>query len=444
MFIKINFFYYIFLIIGFFIRIEEYTVFLFILTIMYHIWIYFYNPKFFLLFSWIIIFNFSNLVGMFIIDCNQLYLYEIHKMSKYTGNTVEIILFNSLFLLGNYLVFKYNLKKKIEFEDYFKKNKIIKKIIVNFFIILLLVLILTKINKIAPILGVSRYIYRKYYITAIEDKIMRNLIFIIPLFSSILLTIKRNGKAKIVIILFIIYYITIGHKFGIISYVLYFSLFPIIFYYQNKKIRKIKNKFFYYMTLLTITIILGIKTGYRYTNEEIIQYFNNRISQQAQLYFSTKEIEGSSSFHLNEFVNEIKNFGKLRLSSEERENIGMYKVMKLNMRKDDYELRLKNKSVLAYAFQGLMYYYFNFFITMVIFFLLGLIYSSLICKTAVCALKFKIIDTIFLAKLIQNFHAMIIQGEIYEMITLENIIIYIYFFIIKIMKGRKEKNDKRY
>lgn len=198
------------------------------------------------------------------------------------------------------------------------------------------------------------------------------------------------------------------------------------------------------MTLLTITIILGIKTGYRYTNEEIIQYFNNRISQQAQLYFSTKEIEGSSSFHLNEFVNEIKNFGKLRLSSEERENIGMYKVMKLNMRKDDYELRLKNKSVLAYAFQGLMYYYFNFFITMVIFFLLGLIYSSLICKTAVCALKFKIIDTIFLAKLIQNFHAMIIQGEIYEMITLENIIIYIYFFIIKIMKGRKEKNDKRY
>lgn len=439
MFFILNVLYYLLIFIGLVFNEKEYVIFLFLITLIYHIFLFFYKIKFFLSFSWIIFFNLSNIVGMFIIDMSNLYLYEINKQSFYTGMTVEIILIDSLFLLGCYISSERYKEKEVNLN----KRLNMKNIYLIFFILVLLILILVKINKFAPILGVSRFIYRKLYLNPIEDKIMRNMIYVIPMVSSLFFIKKYKKKSILLIVLFIIYYIAIGHKFGIISYVIYYSSLPIIIFSNKISLKKITKKFYMVVLLLFLTIILGIKTGYKYNLSQMISYFNHRISQQAQLYFSTKINKDSELFHISEFQNELKTIGKLRLSSELREKVGMNKMMKINMKQEDYEKRVKNKSVLAFAFQGLIYYYFNFFILSIIFFFLGLIYSNLIYLLSYSALNFQIFETIFLARLIQNFHGMFIQGELYRIFSLESIFIYLFLILKNIVyKSYKREKDR--
>ncbi len=267
-------------------------------------------PLLFLLFFWMFPYIFSN-----ILIERGVYLFEIAQTTYFTGSTLRLILYDTIFLLGIFFCFflgRRTIKQNIQTASYAsyivqKRHITLAKHIYISCLIILLILLLNAAISPSPWINphVNRFNYWEYATIPFLSKIFGGGSIPIVVALGIIFhfyTVTNNHIYKrrtlILFVLFIVYQLLLGQKFTAISNASIIFFTPMWSWANTVSKRWIKR--FWY--IVSISIVLGVLMSYAVfffysyisTNAEYfgqpLQYIMVRLASQGQVYWAIDNI----------------------------------------------------------------------------------------------------------------------------------------------------------
>lgn len=396
---------------------------------IYLLYSFFYRINYFLFNILLIIYIFSNVIGVFLIEMfnKKIYLVELALVGEQIGSIPLLVISHILFLEIAYFIFdKYN--KKLKFKYVYKKN-----IIINFlllFFIMILVYLCFEVFKDGTSLShhVNKFQYQQKFMSFIELK-LSNLLWSFPIILGYLFFQKYKKNSLIIYILVNIYFIFIGQKF---------SFFIIGFYYffLNKinTINKTNKKIFFIISFLSLSLIFLVLFQYKNNYlqkswEEIFIHFFGRIAQQGQLWWATYiKTVNKNILNFNEIIDELK----LMICKKEELILktGIYKIMFL-VAPEDIVRGAYNRGVrYAFSTQASFLYYFSWIGLLLMQSIYGFIYGFILKKLKECLEKNKIITLIILSKVYLYANQFYLQSDFYKILSIKMFLVYVVIFLV--------------
>ncbi|ABR74188.1 hypothetical protein CBG46_01175 [Actinobacillus succinogenes] len=289
-----------------------------------------------------------NILGVFAIEHidSSYYLYEVEQYISYEHSIPLLLLYQWFFLLGiNLIVREKNLERiatsKINYKLFF---------LLGLVSLLLLTYSLIIIHKPAPVLGVDRFEYDKAILGKFGQ--VTNILFYFS-FGLGLLFLKEKKKIYIFFLCLIeLAFLLKGHKFWNLVEVLYLFLLPFVIKVVRDKVLKL---IFVAGLSVSLFVFAAININvYYFPSFEPLDYTQQRLSQEGQLWWSTYK-NYYSDFRKDELKKELNIY--LNYNELNQYDVGMYKVMQLNTTPERFEWKLDKLSRYVYSTPALLYYY---------------------------------------------------------------------------------------
>lgn len=403
-----------------------------ICILFYLLYSFLYRTNYFLFNILLIIYIFSNIIGVFLIEVfnKEIYLVELLMKGEQIGSTSLIVISHILFLETTYLIFirsnKYN--KYLNFKYNYKRNIIINFLVI--FFMLILAYLYFEIIKDGTSLShhVNKFQYQQRFMNFIELK-LSNLLWVFPIILGYIFFQKQRKYSLIIYALVNMYFLFIGQKF---------SFFIIGFYYffLNKitEVNKTNKKIFFIISFLsiflTILVLFQYKNNYSQKSwEEIFLHFFGRIAQQGQLWWATymKTVD-KNILNFNKIVDELK------LMFYEKEelilNTGIYKIMFLVAPKN-IVIGAYNRGIrYAFSTQASFLYYFSWIGLLLVQIIYGFIYGFILKNIKECLKKNKLITLILFSRIYLYANQFYLQSDFYKILSVKMFIVYIIIFLI--------------
>lgn len=330
--------------------------------IFFLIYNYIYNMRNVIIFWNFIFVVLLNIIGVYIIETQNIYLYEIDKSSYFKNSLIELILIQMIFL---YVLLKKEKKFFVKKININRKIKFFNKLLVILIFIYVFYFFIIGVKDPYFTLNMDRFLYKNLRFSLIERKLFDYNICIFYL-QIFLLYVFKNEKIyrillKVSIILMIITGILVGNKFG--EFIAYLNAFTLVNLRYNRfkieKIKKIISIIWKYVVL--IIVILFIHKSLLYTDydfKDFRVYFYNRGAQQGQLWWGTydKKNKGTLSEVGRELLSDEQ---KYRKTGDFKTENGIWKIMLLNTPKNIIENRAKSFSSYTMSSNASINYYFG-------------------------------------------------------------------------------------
>lgn len=316
-----------------------------------------YQKKEFFLYFYIIIFAILHILGIFIIENNSFYLKEIDKISYFKGIVPDIILIYIIFI--SYL----KIDKEVEYKQL--SNCLLNKILVIIFFMYSLYFFLKIGENPYYKLKVDRFLYRENYLSLFERRMID--LYMIPVLYSYRYLLKKNRDifsviSIINILMIIVALFNLGAKFEEYLTIVLFSLGIYILnlsnYQLKKNIKKLVKNFSYgVMGILILLIVHYSKANNGYKFQEFRNFMFQRAAQQGQLYWGTYEYTRNGE--IEELIEEFKTENKYKVNKEIKEQVGIWKIMRLTTPVKIVERKAKAKSMYTNSTPASLNYYFG-------------------------------------------------------------------------------------
>lgn len=312
--------------------------------------------------------NFIISISGFILGCtlcefSNVNLFELAEFAHYVGSLPLIITLYIIFLLS--LAFLDGLiqdyQSKLPEQNYSHKMKQIWHYASLLSVMIFIVLFLKVARNPAFVMGYDKASYQRLF--NLDSGVFKYLGSITPVILTFTIIDYYNGYKKtgmLGMVLYILYYLWIGHKFG--AFFKFFTVFVMARYDSIIKMSQKKLTKYICVFVAVILCILPI-TGLLAINMSgggiLEDYLLWRVTAQGQLWWKTFEV--SKETHMNEFHNEIDAIfiDNSVISTQTNANYGMYKIMYL-CGKDNYvKMRLQGGSVYTESGYASAYYYFG-------------------------------------------------------------------------------------
>lgn len=463
--LTINMFFIFLILLLFFIRrIYNFDFILLFISIFMLMCLFNYKPYLFLKYFCNIFYCIYMLVGVFLCDNTNLYLYEIEKISHYNGSFSLVILYFIIFFLS-IMMFEKKITKNIKYylsEEKVKKNKNNSKFIYYIFFIVGLIMFLFVAKNPSFASHFDRFNYKSYYLPKWVSSLQSNMTYCIPLL--LLPAIYNNKKinfkliCKILFILspFILYGIWTGNKFGLFLKIFIALASPAIVYIGKKNLKhskmeslNVEEKFLKESNfkikktlLLTLAIfIILLLPYYLLRNLNFSESMINRAAQQGQLWWATFEIEQNNTMHINELNDEIKPILESFNGDTISDSYGIYKIMKLTTPYKTYLNKLANGS--RYSAQGIdiAFYYFKYVGIIMHAILRAFVEVALVNLLIKFVFSCRVIETYIISKLIIIEHFIFTQGDLYMLFSKVNIFLILVLIFLELLY--KKNNNFR-
>ncbi|WP_044736931.1 DUF6418 domain-containing protein [Geobacillus kaustophilus] len=409
--------------------------------ITYIISLYLIDKRFLLRYSYIIFYITTNIIGVFLIETNNLFLTELMTFSHNNNSLLLLTIAHVLFI--ETIRFLHNTKQdkivnSVNSKISFFRFEITKLKLVEIFLFIIfvtfLVLFLRVIDKPFFLVKLDRFLYKENYLPFLVDKITNSALYLTPLISMYFFYTKKK-KALLLLSLIVLYLFWIGHKFSFFIVIFYIISLPFIRYGSNKTINKIfKSSVVIVFALLIVVSIQSIIVYQRDFSENSL-YLKQRLAQQGQLWWATYGLMKEQEGRLNEIKDELKTYYKLNVDSNDLLNSGMYKIMQLTTPHDVFIRKIEDKnSRYAYSTQASIYYYFK-GVGVIIFSIISGVFYFYINRGLVSNLiSFNIIPSILYARLMFISHVVLMQSDFNKLFSIEVIVIVYILLILSIIK----------
>lgn len=410
----------------------------YILAILIYSVLYFREKRFFLRFFPLLFSILFYLTGILVNENYSLYLKELGSRSKFVGSLPLAVLAHTLCVITCYLLYKNGEKKWKKI----KKNKnVYLKILNKTYIILLLLIFIMIIFFEKPIwnyYGLDRFLYLKQMKQPIIAKSMNILYY----FLGIIVYLSYfSNTAKISVVLYLMIYIMMGHKFGVLQSVFYiFSLLGSVV------LKDIKIKEYIKKIMFLSGICICFATSYSYfigIIDKPDHYLTERLSQQGQIWakvFLKKDY--SLTFNKDYIEKEIDTFFKIKLEKNILQEASTYQMMKLVTRKDIYIRKIRRESRYAGTTQASILFQYNWIILCLVQILLGIIYYYILTNLVNTYENLNlenILKNILYMRLFFIIRPVYEQSDFYKLFSLEVIIIILLLLFINIVKEKREE-----
>lgn len=317
------------------------------------------------------IYSFStNVLAVYIIENNYIYLYELGTYSA-RYNSLFLITLTHCFFIIILLLSDSKIEKRVNRHIKFAKLQFGKKNIDNSIMVALSVIFMVAsaymlskaIVNPASKNHMDRFIYQETFITGMWRIIHTYLVYLIPVL--VILSYKRKSVLTLcALFLFCLYMYLVGHKFGIFLTVMAFFIPYII---ERFKLDRISFKNINKIFAIGIIVIIGLLIIlYTFTNKTygtdkqgFIQYLYERLAQQGQMWWAVFGKEQGAGFHFDELSVSIKTFFGIDKQVIENYDFGIYKLMKLVTPYSIYQAKMASFSRYAFSTQATLYYYFK-------------------------------------------------------------------------------------
>lgn len=422
-------------IIGLIFNLQILSIFSFVLYI---IFLFSNNKKFFLIYLYIIFQVATNIIGVFTIEYSEIYLYEIEQWSMQANSLPSIILVHMIFLETLNLCDKFWIQNK---EEKIRFSKGVINLITFVTILILLFLFIKVINKPYFILGYDRFAYQKYILTSIDEKLGNLTLYFVPLFY---MSYKFNKKLGITaIFIFYLYFFWIGHKFSIFFMAFQLGMLVIYQYLDAKRINKYLLMIVLTLTLFVITVMIQNVLVYDISWKQNFDYLKSRLAQQGQLWWGVYKEKECHRLHLEEARKEVDLFFKLGADNNpQKYNLGMYKVMRLVAPDYRVDFKISQGSRYAYSTQANLLYYFNYPILIVLTIIMGVFFYFITRLLIKSVMANNFISVILLSKFYINYVRFLTNSDFYTIFSLETLLILSVVLIVNLVLNLREKNPR--
>jgi type II secretory pathway pseudopilin PulG len=409
---------------------------------VYLIYLYSREKKLILYFSYIIIYMLSNVYGVFAIENNQLYLTELSTYGYRAGALLPITFIHFIFIQT--LLFMFVLKPikfpeiNNRFTEFWNGRKISNIQLSKYFcwIIILLTLIMFAkvINKPAFLMGYDRFIYASLFLGGIWDKLIVLLVLVLPV--ALIPFLKAKSKLSIFTIGFaFLYLFWIGNKFGYYIIIAYTFSLPFVYLMKEKNVKKI----------VLLGLLLGItlfglisfqsKVVYNRDSRQNIEYINQRIAQQGQLWWKTYALTKNTPNKFNELSDETSLYFQSNPTVESAKNYGIFKIMRLTTPSELFQAKVFNlHSRYAYSSQSSIYYYFKMPGLIIYTIISAIAYYLIIFSLIKSLLMLRIIDVILYNRLFTVFNGVLLQSDFDKLFSFEIILVLLVLLFSNLMR----------
>lgn len=386
-----------------------------------------------ILFLGIILTLSMQVVGVYIIENEVIYLYELSKWSYFKNSLPELVLIN--------LIFEFVLLKNKKNKDFFYREKYLFSNKIEIICYIYILYFFFKVIKMPYFeLNIDRFIYRKLFFNKIEYIFWQLYPIVFIILANNFINFKSRVKNILMIgIIFLILFLS-GSKFGDFLHLsIFFGWFYIGKRENRKNLKKIVRKIGVILILILTLTYFHKKLLYNYSYGYYLNnYFKQRIAQQGQLWWGTydKKLLGS----LQEFKQEFSK--KNEESFEIKKQAGIWKIMLMNAPEDKIKKKFETGSSYTASTQATLNYYLGLGGNIVFFIFVGSgirkIYLLFFYQVSNNYLE--IIRLIAFYKINRIFYAMIGASNFNHLINF-NFIIYIIilYFFPRITKNKKKE-----
>lgn len=417
-----------------------YSIISYVSLFVYLIYLYYlfrYQTRYVAVFSWMVLYLSSAIIAAVFIDTIPgFYLYEVGEVTKPSSSS--LFLFILIFCSISAMIFSFKItckKMKIK-KPVYNPNWEGRLLLIILFSVSLFTIIFY-INKPAFFLGMSKVVYSREVLSPFIDKVIRNSLVFVPAVGVIAYCCLSKVRlfARGALFLYILSLIWIGHKFGLVFYVFYFSLLLLVYISSNDKIKKTLILMSALFVVTIFLVLLSVSISFELNVSESLFYLINRISQQSEIWFSIQRLDGFNDWHFYEFMNEIKTIGKFNLSDDLHSIVGIYKAMSLSMPYQDYLARYENGQNLAFGFYPLINYYFDISLALIISVVLFSVYGVMLSILIYFLNNGYYFCSVLCTRLLLMMHAVLIQGDMFRLVSADSIIcltsLCLYFVFIR-------------
>jgi len=314
--------------------------------------------------------NTLNILGVYVIENNSIYLYELGTHSIRYDSLFLITLTHCVFSLV-LLTFDASIKKRVDKYSKFAKIRIgqrrADKYIIYFFLSFFMVAIIYMLSKtIVNSAGknqMDRFVYQATYIKGMWDILHTYIIYLIPIFVIVAFRKKFLISFPLVIGYCIYMYLT-GNKFG--------SFLTIFAFYIPFIIKRFKLDRFNQKSLIKVLLIGGIlavslyyvlysvmSNTYGFNGQRFYTYLYDRLAQQGQIWWAIYGKEQHGGFHFDQLSVSIGSLFGIDKEVIKSLDYGMYKMMKLVTPYNIYQAKIESGSRYTTSTQATLYYYFK-------------------------------------------------------------------------------------
>lgn len=329
------------------------------------------NLQFALKYIHYIIFLSLNLIGVFIIDNNDIFLNELKVRSFDSDAFLPIVLIHFAFLIFLLLINKpilLNSDKETKVVDITINSRSVMNVILTVLGIVLaamtLFLFAKAVSKPAFMLGYDRFEYSRAYITGSWEKTNKYISWFLPIIPLLLI----NNKKRLgwgILATYAVYQFLIGNKFGIFLSLL-IMLTP--YFYARFNLNNVTRK-----TVLGVLLIIAVlgcglvlvlfifhRLTYGYSFNDFKLYLYQRIAQQGQMWWAVYGKSRNMPWHVREIFDEVVGFWGIDTSSPHKMDFGIYKMMQYVTPYETYIAKILSGSRYTTSTCASIYYYFKF------------------------------------------------------------------------------------
>lgn len=376
------------------------------------------------------------IIGVYLCNISNVYLYEISQYTKYNNSLSIALLANSLMI--SFCFFGNSLKVNDKYNEQRNSSEEKGSNILYYVSIIIIMLELVTIFQLltkgsSRSLGIDRVVYSREILSGFTLKMKNNLILALPIFYLSEGKNKNKLLAGYVILYTVILFIS-GEKYGpyIRLFYLLMVLYPQIFKYIKKRIYIVAFVF-----LLTIGVVyIQYSSLYGYTRVEFINYLQNRLCQQGQVWWAVYGNTNTSLNHFNEFKYEIKACLHNTISTQ-YPYAGQWKMMYIAANGSVLVLsRIKNMIPFTMTTMASIYYYFGVVGLIILYAAFGYIYYLLIGRVIPMIKNSNVIVGILSIKVFIMFEYLITASNMSDIFSLKGIA---FILLLIICKGFSKK-----
>lgn len=385
-------------------------------------------------FSWIIVMSSLNIIGVFLCQNANIYLIEMDMHTSYCNSLAPLVL--AYILMMSIMLYKKMDLTQENIKHNEKSNNGFIYIIIGIVSIGIIVWCLIRaMSHPYYVLKVTRNNYYINYLNSFEQSIKSHYFMLIPIF--VILSRKFNRKLYYIIFVCLsaLWLFLIGEKFGSIFFLLYLIIINSSISLKLKQVKK-------YIIILMVGIfsLLGVVYFQRTvlsnnSNNIIGDYFYQRFAQSGEVWWGTyQKING---VHINEFEDEIK----YTITNNENELYGQWKMMVTCTSALSAKIRAETRVPFSMTTTSSIYYFFGIIGIIILYPILGYIYS----KVIFCLLKNlklnKLIETIILIRILFYANNLIFASDLAIISPKGLIYIITYIVLTKIHLKNKLKEE---
>lgn len=271
----------------------------------------------------------------------------------------------------------------------------------------------------------NRFIYAQAYLPSILRQYQTFLILLIPMaFPSFLAGMKRVFYATVA--LYVLYLIWTGEKFTSLFFLAYILLLC-YFAANNKGFESASGKKAYKLigrAAICAVAVFAALTAIQYIGMfgdagSAFETFCQRIAAQGEVWWGTYDHLQNvpSELRVDELSDEYSSFFVRGDATDEIQQGGTYKLMRIVMTPDYYSSYIANSIRLTSSTPATFYYYFGFAGLLVAMAGCALVYGAVIVHTIKALSRIQIIESVILVYFVRALHGALIMSDFYELFS---------------------------